>query len=132
MRLLKTILFLGFFFFNTNSLFAQLDTTKLRVIELNLCKDVIERQPIDIVSGFTTNDERAWAYARVYNSNGLTDIHFNWYLDNELQATIPVKIGNSSNWRTYSNINLQVGIWKIEVVDDEENVLKELRFNVSE
>jgi len=111
---------------------AVQDTVILKVSEFILCRDVIEREPFEPVSSFSLENNKAWVFARVYNSNGLTDLSFKWYLNDELISEVPVKIGNSSNWRTYSNSNLRIGFWRVELQTTDSLVLSELRFNVSE
>jgi hypothetical protein len=111
---------------------AVQDSVILKVSEFILCRDVIEREPFEPVSTFTLENNKAWVFARVYNSNGLTDLSFKWYLNDELISEVPVKIGNSSNWRTYSNSNLQKGFWRVELQTADSLVLSELRFNVSD
>ncbi len=108
------------------------DTVILKVSEFILCRDVIEREPYEPVSSFSLENNKAWVFARVYNSNGLTDLKFKWYLNDELISEVPVKIGNSSNWRTYSNSNLRKGFWRVELQTTDSLILSELRFNVSE
>lgn len=133
--MIKKLSFLGVFL--TLTLFidvsAQNDSTSVKVLDFKLCKDVIEREPFEVVSSFDVNDQKAWIFARIYNNtNGLKTFEFKWYHEDELIADVPVKIGNSANWRTYSNISLKPGYWRVELTDSLGTIYKEVRFNVSE
>lgn len=132
--MIKICVIVLFFVFelSSNLLAQQQDTTSFKVIEFSLCKDVVEREPIDVVSSFTLSDSKAWVFARISNTEGLKTIYFKWFFNDDLIAEIATKVGNSSNWRTYSSVNLQAGFWRVELVDSESFVIKEIRFNVSE
>lgn len=104
----------------------------LTVQEMILCKDVIEREPVDVVQTFDLNDDRGWVFARVDNGLELTTCTFRWILNEEVYAEIPVRIGESDGWRTYSNVNLREGFWIVQFLNPEDSVLREIRFNVSE
>lgn len=133
--MLKKLALITFFAGLYSEMYAQVvqDSTKtIEIIEFLLCKDVIEREPFEPVSSFSETDEKAWVFARVKNTNGLITLYFNWYLNEALIAEIPVKVGNSKNWRTYSNVNLRKGIWRIELINEDKDRLAELRFNISE
>lgn len=112
--------------------FAQQQDTTLRVIEFSLCKDVIEREPFETVSSFSTKDEQAWVFARIENDEGLRTVLFRWFFNDELLAEVPSKVGVSTNWRTYSTIKLKTGFWRVEISDSMNSIYKEIRFNVSE
>lgn len=123
-----------FFIFELSSnLFAQQeDTASFKVIEFSLCKDVVEREPIDVVSSFTMEDSKAWVFARIVNTEGIQTIFFKWFFNDELIAELNTKIGTSNNWRTYASVNLKPGFWRVELADSNHNAFKEIRFNVSE
>lgn len=120
-----------FVWFCSISAWAQVDTTTIKVLDFQLCKDVIEREPYELVSSYSLMDQKAWIFARIYNENGLKTFEFKWYHEDELIAEVPIKVGNSSNWRTYSNVNLKAGYWRVELTDTLGNIYKEVRFNVS-
>lgn len=111
---------------------VQGQSDSLNVKEFVLCKDVIEREPIEIVSDFSINDERAWVFARINNDNGLQNVTFRWIHNDEIHSEVVTKIGNSNNWRTYSNVTLQAGSWKAQLYNRSDSLLTEIQFNVSE
>lgn len=112
--------------------FVQAQTDTLEVNEFVLCKDVIEREPIDVVQSFSESDERGWVFARIRNTDGFQNLTFLWFHNDVIYSEIETKIGNSENWRTYSNVALQQGFWKVQLLTEADSVLREIRFNVSE
>ena len=97
-----------------------------------LAKNVVEREPISIVQSYELSDDEAWCFTRIHNTKGLLNIHFKWYHEDGLYTQMKTKIGESESWRTYSNVELKEGSWRVEIVGPEGKVLKEIRFNVSD
>ena len=110
---------------------ATTDTDTLYVTELLLCRDVVEREPVDIVQSYTADDEMAWAFARIYNSGDMTNVTFRWFYEEVEYFTFNSRVGTSKQWRTYSRVTVRPGSWRVEVIDTEGNVIKEARFHVS-
>lgn len=104
----------------------------LYVKEFLLCKDVVEREPIDVVQSFAMDDERAWGFAVIHSTYRMHTVTFRWYYEDERYFTFDSNVGRSPNWRTYSSVGLQPGVWRVELYDEYEQQLKEVRFHVSE
>lgn len=104
----------------------------LYVREFVLSLDVIEREPVDIVSTYTITDEKAWCFARLFNSDEIQNIYFNWYYEDELFYETHRKIGLSNNWRSYSSVTLLPGSWRVELINKNGVTLKEILFDVTE
>jgi len=99
-----------------------------------LAKNVVEREPVDIVQSYdlSESNNEAWCFARIYNPKGLLTVTFKWYRGDSLHTQIDAKIGKSKSWRTYSHVQLKEGPWRVEIIGPDNNILKEIRFNVSE
>jgi hypothetical protein len=68
---------------------------------------------------FSTVPEKSFAY-------------HNWYLRDNLKASVKLTV-RPPRWSTYSSIQLRdsdKGPWRIEITDEEGNILKTLRFSV--
>lgn len=103
----------------------------LFVTDLVLCRDVIEREPVDVVESYTADDSQAWVFARIHNEGAMTEITFRWFYEETEYYTLDARVGTSKRWRTYSRVTLQPGAWRVEIVDAEGNLLKEARFHVA-
>ncbi len=104
----------------------------LYVREFLLARDVVEREPVDVVESYTMSDARAWCFVRLHNSEEMQHIYFEWYYEDELYFEMNSRIGLSPNWRVYSSIGLQPGSWRVELKDRDGNTLEEIRFEVRE
>lgn len=109
---------------------AEQDT--LYVEEFLLCQDVVEREPIDIVQSFEMQDERAWGFAVIHSTYQMHTVTFRWYYEDERYFTFDSSVGRSPNWRTYSSVGLQPGAWRVELFNEYDEKLDEIRFHVSE
>ena len=54
------------------------------------------------------------------------------YYEDEEYFTFDSQVGESPNWRTYSSVGLQPGSWRVELYNEYDEMLKEVRFHVSE
>ena len=104
----------------------------LYVKELLLSRDVIEREPVDVVQSFSMDDERAWGFAVIHSTYRMHTLTFKWYYEDEEYFTFDSQVGESPNWRTYSSVGLQPGSWRVELYNEYDEMLKEVRFHVSE
>lgn len=104
----------------------------LFVREFVLALDVVEREPVDIVTSYTMPDARAWCFARIHNSEKMQDLYFEWYYEDTLYFEMSTKTGLSNNWRTYSSVGLQPGTWRVLLKNNNGKVLEEIQFLVSE
>lgn len=118
-------------FETTNKEEEQLEDT-LFVREFVLALDVIEREPVDIVTSYRMPDARAWCFARIHNSEKMQDLYFEWYYEDTLYFEMSTKTGLSNNWRTYSSVGLQPGTWRVLLKNSNGKVLEEIQFLVSE
>jgi len=108
------------------------NTDTLYVREFLLARDVVEREPVDVVESYTMSDARAWCFVRLHNSEEMQNIYFEWYYEDELYFEMNSRVGLSPNWRVYSSIGLQPGSWRVELKDRDGNTLDEIRFEVRE
>lgn len=113
-----------------DSLGAEIEELSLE--EMFLCEDVIEREPINVRQSFSSDQGQAYCFARLKNPNELTKVTFRWFYENELYFVFVAKVGKSPNWRTYSSITLRKGMWRVELLDENDQQLKEIRFHCSD
>lgn len=118
----------------TVSLFGQEAATvdsSLVIDQFVLSEDVIEREPVNIRQAFYSDQGQAFCFARISNSAELITLSFKWYFEDELYFEFDAKVGTSPHWRTYSSVTLRTGLWRVELVDPDGKVLREIRFHCS-
>jgi len=107
-------------------------TDTLFIKQIVLCKGVRNREPVNIVEMYTSADKRAYCYVRVFNSRKQTIITFRWFYKNEHYHSMKAKVGISKSWRTYSSVRTKPGLWRVEVLDENEKLLEGIGFMVHE
>jgi hypothetical protein len=100
------------------------------VRDVVLTHNVAERMPTDSVDAFGANDEVGYVFVRVSNSGDPTTVNVVWHRNGVEHGTVPLNVGTSSGWRTWSRTNLAPGNWTVQVVDASGTVLSEKDFTV--
>lgn len=95
-----------------------------------LTHGIYEREPVGTTQTFASSDERGYVFARIANEGQPTQVNFVWYYGDEMHASIPMNIGTSSGWRTWSSVNLRPGNWKVNITDQNGMVIAERNFMV--
>lgn len=89
-----------------------------------------EREPIDMVEGFTPADERGYAFVRVHNEGPPASLTAVWLHEGNIHARVGLNVGTSSGWRTWSSANLKPGDWVVQLRDTQGVILAERAFAV--
>ena len=101
-----------------------------QIREFVLAKNVVDREPVDITSTFSTSDQQVYAFVRVDNPGMPTNVSFVWHRDDQVHATIRNSVGTSSGWRTWSSARLSPGQWRVMVVMEDGRVAGEKSFSI--
>lgn len=83
-----------------------------------------QREPVDSVEQINTSDNKIMFFTELSGMNGQKAIH-RWMHNDEIRAEVAFDIG-SDRWRVWSSKSLipaWQGLWTVEVVDDEGNVV---------
>jgi hypothetical protein len=103
------------------------------VDRIALCLDIKDNEPDIIDSVFPPNVKRLYCFTAIKGARDVSEIQHRWYYNDDLQASISLKIGSSS-WRTYSAKSIPsvyTGEWRVSIVNSKnEEVLKTIRFHV--
>ena len=108
----------------------ELANDTLYVASLVLTTDIVSREPVDTVRGFTTDQEHAYCHVRMFNTYNLREITFRWLLNGQEYYTMGAKISRSPRWRTFSSVKPVPGAWTVQVLDENGAVLKQRNFMV--
>jgi hypothetical protein len=95
-----------------------------------LSHGIHEREPISETESFHVEDGKAFAFARIQNTGDPTMVSFVWEIDDTTHATVPVSVGASHGWRTWSTARLRPGSWRVKLIDDQGEILLEKAFTV--
>ena len=109
------------------------DTAPIEVVVAVICRDIIDRKPVDIGNNFDSTVEKLYCFTKIVGARSTTEITHIWYLGNTERArvTLPVK---SSMWRTYSSKKIQaheIGYWHVDIVGPDGQILRKVQFNIN-
>ncbi|WP_459922691.1 DUF2914 domain-containing protein [Desulfatiferula olefinivorans] len=103
------------------------------VIEARICESVSDREPVAPGDIFTSDIHSLFCFSRIQSQED-TEIKHVWYHDGEAVAEVPLAVGASSAWRTFSSKTItpsDKGNWKVDIVTASGTPVKTLRFIVN-
>ena len=111
----------------------QADAQGLTVEQATICKNVINRVPVDAGKSFPVSVGKLFCFTKIVGANHSTEIIHVWYFDGTERDRITLSVGGSP-WRTYSSKRLRlndVGPWHVDVLDAGGNLLDSVAFIVA-
>jgi hypothetical protein len=108
-------------------------SSALEVVEAAMCRDVQNKQPVEIQDSFPADVGKVWCWSKI--SSGQDDVikHIYYYRNSEMaEVELPIR---SQSFRTYSSKRILpewTGLWHVEIVDSEGNILQRLSFSVGD
>ncbi len=107
----------------------------LKITEMAVTTKIFRGNPVDSVKRFSSRSyKELYCFTRVESSvEEETYIKHIWYYNGEMtgEYTLPVK---GKHWRTYSKKFIEKGskgTWRIEALDERENLLKSVEFTMN-
>lgn len=107
----------------------------MKITEMAVTTKIARGNPIDSVHRISsTSVKNLYCFTRIVNpAEGDTTIKHVWYQGDTKSSEfeLPVKAGK---WRTYSKKQIDgqsVGNWRVQAVDKDGNVLKEVSFRIN-
>lgn len=111
----------------------MVDIERVFVKRAQLTLAIVQREPIDSVLTLSLSTQKQlFFFTQIFQKKDQV-IYHRWMLNNKLMAQIKLNIG-SNQWRTYSSktFNRQMlGHWQVDVVDDNDQILKSVEFDVT-
>jgi len=110
----------------------QADAQGLTVEQTFICKNVVNRAPIDAGNSFATSIDKIFCFTKIVGAKHPTEIIHVWYFDGTERDRVTLSVGGSP-WRTYSSKRLRpsdVGPWHVDVLDAGGNMLDRVAFDV--
>ena len=99
-----------------------------------LCEDIKDSVPQNVTSVFSIERRTAICFTEFDPVPQKAIIYHRWYHRDVPSARIKLTL-NPPRWASYSSIQLRVediGPWRVEITDDQGNLLYVLRFSVTE
>ena len=99
-----------------------------------ICQDVVDREPVDAGISFPASAGKLYCFTKITGAQSPTTITHVWYFGSLERARVDLDV-NSATWRTYSSKIIQgheIGSWRVDVLNSEGTVLKELQFEITQ
>jgi hypothetical protein len=111
----------------------MVDIESVFVKRAQLTLAIVQREPIDSVLALSlATQKQLFFFTQIFQKKDQV-IYHRWMFNHKLMAQIKLNIG-SNQWRTYSSktFNRQMlGLWQVDVVDDNDQILKSVEFDVT-
>lgn len=107
--------------------------TSEHVLRALLTTGIENREPVDEIVSLDKNSDRIYFFTEFSGLKGKTVRH-RWEYNGKVMGEVNFNVG-SNHWRCYSSKNLLpewTGIWTVSVLDDQDNVLTETYFELTE
>lgn len=112
---------------------AQDDVEELlEVSQAVICREITDRQPVEPGVRFPAAVGRLYCYSRLSNVSATATIVHAWVFGDTERARVELPV-HSPAWRTFSSKRImphEVGRWRVDILDQDGNVLKTLCFDV--
>lgn len=112
---------------------AQVSNT-LEVAAAAICKNVVEREAVDVANRFSTSVPRLYCFTKIVGASQPTEVVHVWSYGDVERARISLAV-NAATWRTYSSKAIQaheIGTWRVDVLDTSGNLLETINFEVTQ
>ena len=108
---------------------------ELKVTGIKIAKGISGREPLETADKFDLKVGRVYCWTAVKASPAPVTIKHVWY-DYEgkkvITVKLPVESAGNGSWRTWSSTKVYWGKWKVEVTDENGNVLDTITFRVGD
>ena len=108
--------------------------SQLEMFQALMAEDVFSNAPRNPTAVFSVKQKKAVCFTSFSQVPQKLIIYHNWYHRDVPSAKIRLTL-KPPRWSTYSSIELNktdIGPWRVEITDETGNVLKVLRFSVTE
>ena len=97
------------------------------------CEDVKDGRPVNEGIIFSSDLNRVTCFTEFDQITEKTIIYHCWYFKDNLRAKKKPLVLNPPRWATFSQIEpreTEKGPWRVEIVDEDGNILRTLRFSI--
>ena len=97
-------------------------------------EDVVNREVVSQGDSFSASVGKLYCFSKIANLENYTEVVHAWYYGSEQRARVTLNV-NPPAWRTYSSKIIQaheIGVWRVEILDQDGNLLETVRFQVTQ
>lgn len=112
---------------------AQVSNT-LEVAAAAICKDVIDREAVDVGNSFSNTVQRLYCFTKIVGASQPTKVVHVWSYGDVERARVSLAV-KAGTWRTYSSKAIQaheIGPWRVDVLDASGNLLESIHFEITQ
>ena len=105
----------------------------VEVADAVTCRGVQDREPVEPGDSFPADVGKVWCWSKIKDGKDATIKHI-YYYEGQRKAVVELRIG-SPLWRTYSSKTILpswTGSWRVDITDEDGEVLKSLDFTIVE
>ena len=107
---------------------------KVQVVAAAICKDVVEREAVDVGTQFSNSVSRLYCFTKAVSSEIPTEVVHVWRYGDVERARVSLAV-KAATWRTYSSKAIQsheIGPWRVDVMDTSGNLLETINFEITQ
>ena len=97
-------------------------------------EDVVNREVVSQGASFSTSAGKLYCSSKIANIDSHSNVVHAWYYGSEERARVSLNVSPPA-WRTYSSKVIQaheIGVWRVEILDQDGNLLDTVRFQVTQ
>ena len=123
----------------TTIIFYQAVTTKaqeaeaVEVAEAVICRDVVDREPIDVGDSFEVSVARLYCFTKIVGAQEPIEIAHVWYYGDVERARVNLSV-EAASWRTWSSKIIQdheIGDSQVHIIGPDGEVLETVEFEIT-
>ena len=102
------------------------------VVDIKFAKRIENKEPVEVSDRFPNTIEKVYCWTKIRAFKTPTYVVHNWYYKDKLMASVKLDV-KYSTFRTWSSKRMWkswVGKWKVEVLDEDGNIIAVKTFEV--
>jgi hypothetical protein len=109
-------------------------TPTIVVEDIQICTSVENRQPVGADTSFSKDIGQLYCFTKLTGDQDTTSIFHVWYYNDREMFRIELNV-NAKTWRTWSSKRIMdtwTGVWRVDVLSSDGNVLTSKEFTIQE
>ncbi|NIM58510.1 MAG: DUF2914 domain-containing protein [Candidatus Aminicenantes bacterium] len=105
----------------------------VEVAEAVVCKDVVDREPIDVGDSFEVTVGKLFCFTKIVGAQEEIEIAHVWYYGDVERARVNLSV-RAASWRTWSSKIIQeheIGDWHVDIIGPDDEVLETVEFEIT-